>query len=477
MNIKSLATNNCFLSYKKKLGGIARPLDNEINHQELPIKGNIPKSISGTFYRNGPNQKTQPFSHHHLIDGHGMLHKFDIHNSRIYYTNRWINTKIFNLENKYNTGLTGSLIKPFCSHNKIKLLSSRERTRANTNVFKLKNMLYTFEEGGIPYITNQENLTHFYIFKDALKLKTTVTGHPKYDHDEKKLYCINWNGEDKYAACTVFSIDENHKCSNLKTVDMPYRAFIHDFAITKNYIIIPLFPCLVDYNANKKNVAHNVFSWNPELAAEIIILKKRNFEIVTSFKIDLCYALHTCNAYEQGDHIYLDLIAHDSPILLYNEESYTGKEKIRSQLTRLDLNLNSKKSNIIFLDSSDFLYNFPRIDDRLTGKKHRYIYATMTRNPNRNHILYNEFLVAFDTLNLQKKVFLYGQDWFFNEPIFVANHHSNYILSIVSNYKLNQSKLLFFNENDISTGPIAEGVISHMIPYGFHGHWSSVEEK
>ena len=470
------------MNIKKKLAVIARPLDKEHSEIDLPYEGCLPLDISGNYYRNGPNQKYLPQAYHHLVDGHGMLHQFSIHNGKIIYSNRWIKTKIYNIEEKYSQGMVGGFLKPFESDPRVKHFSSRERTKANTHVVQMQDTIYAFEEGGIPYLLSEHGLSTKHALKDALHLKSTVTGHPKYDFFERKLYCLNWNGESEYPACTFFWIDESGKCHDFRVIDIPYRALIHDFAITEHYLIIPLFPCVVDYSKARRDPNQTPTSWQPELGAYIGVIEKTTGQVLMWFDVNTFYALHTCNAYEEGSSIILDLVAHDTPPILVDEEHLSGDTNIRSQLMRVHLDLATKSSQLYCLDNEEFLYNFPRINDTNLGRRHDKIFACMTKNSSRNGMLYNEFLVAFDAQTLQKNIFQYEADWFFHEPIIIprqlhAKERADLLLVLVSNDKMDISRLLLFDSDSIGSGPIMTANLPHMIPYGFHGCWHAKENN
>jgi carotenoid cleavage dioxygenase-like enzyme len=63
---------------------------------EATIRGQFPKWLSGTLYRNGPGRyEYTDKSHKHLFDGHSCLHKFEIKNGKCVYSNRFLETKSY----------------------------------------------------------------------------------------------------------------------------------------------------------------------------------------------------------------------------------------------------------------------------------------------------------------------------------------------------------------------------------------------
>lgn len=56
--------------------------------------GQVPKDISGTYIKNGPNTKFEnPGAH--WFDGAGMVHAFNFKDGELLYSNKWIETEIF----------------------------------------------------------------------------------------------------------------------------------------------------------------------------------------------------------------------------------------------------------------------------------------------------------------------------------------------------------------------------------------------
>ncbi|MES2203616.1 MAG: carotenoid oxygenase family protein [Pseudomonadota bacterium] len=460
---------NLFTTYQKKLSGINTPVETELHQISLAITGKIPKEIYGHYYRNGPNQKYIPGAYHHLIDGNGMIHQFSFNQGEIIYTNRWVRNKLFISEEKENRCLTSCNLKTGVDK-KILNFSSRERTRSNTHAIVVGGTLLAFEENGIPYQLSTNDLSTLGVLQEAVKYKTTVTGHPKYDKIEKKIYCLNWNLESHYPACTVFWLNETLNIVGFSEISVPYRAFIHDYAITENYILLPLFPCIAK-EESMSHFNHSTLSWQPTLPTKIGVIDKRTLQVIHWFEIEGCYALHTCNAYEKNGKIYFTLICHDHPTLLANENLNSN---MRSQLTTIILDITNNTANFTLLDAPNFCYHFPRIDDRKLGRYCDVIYACLTQNTTSEGMLYSESLIKINIYTGEKQIYTHGAGWYFNEPVFVPGQTSNYLIAIVTSTEENLSFLLLFNENDITCGPIASALLPHRIPYGFHGSWSEV---
>ena len=55
------------------------PISFEADAFDLPLRGEFPKELAGTLYRNGPNPQFAPRDpNHHWFIGDGMIHAFHI---------------------------------------------------------------------------------------------------------------------------------------------------------------------------------------------------------------------------------------------------------------------------------------------------------------------------------------------------------------------------------------------------------------
>ena len=75
----------------------------------------------------------------------------------------------------------------------------------------------------------------------------------------------------------------------MSNIKVPYRSFIHDFAITENYILVPIFPCIVNYEAAKLNPDQGVFQWQPERGSYVLVLDKNTHKTISCFDVDIIH--------------------------------------------------------------------------------------------------------------------------------------------------------------------------------------------
>ena len=91
-------------------GGYA-PIQMECDAPDLIIEGEIPPELEGTLYRIGPNPQFAPRGPYHWFAGDGMIHSFEIRNSRVAYKNRWVRTTNWALERAAGEALFSPLTR------------------------------------------------------------------------------------------------------------------------------------------------------------------------------------------------------------------------------------------------------------------------------------------------------------------------------------------------------------------------------
>ena len=128
-------------------GGYA-PIQMECDVADLVVEGEIPLSLNGIFYRNGPNPQYAPRGNYHWFAGDGMIHAFRIENGRVSYKNRWVRTVKWNKEREAGRSLFGAM-NPFDRDESVQGIETDGL--ANTNIIWHGNKLLALEEGHAPF--------------------------------------------------------------------------------------------------------------------------------------------------------------------------------------------------------------------------------------------------------------------------------------------------------------------------------------
>jgi carotenoid cleavage dioxygenase len=130
------------------------------------------------------------------------------------------------------------------------------------------------------------------------------------------------------------------------------------------------------------------------------------------FDVEPCYVFHPLNAYDDGDNVVVDVLRHPKMF----DRDFSGPNEGPSILHRWTVDLNAGKVREDQLD--DHGQEFPRVDERLVGKQHRFGYSvTIENGPGAGESLLKHDLVRGTTV-----VHTFGNGRQPGEFIFVPSH-------------------------------------------------------
>ena len=129
-------------------------------------------------------------------------------------------------------------------------------------------------------------------------------------------------------------------------------------------------PLIAVRRARRRTAPALPYRWNPDYPARIGMLPRdADGDAVRWFEIDPCYVFHTLNAYDDGDTVVVDVVRHPKMFATV----LTGPDEGPATLTRFTLDLATGTATEVGIDQRS--QEFPRHDERLTGRRHRYGYA------------------------------------------------------------------------------------------------------
>ncbi len=126
----------------------------------------------------------------------------------------------------------------------------------------------------------------------------------------------------------------------------------------------------------------------------------------------------------------------------------------------------------------DATMEFPRIDERRVGRRHRFGY-TVAREPGLEDSPLPEW-TAIRKYDLERGAIAtraLGAGHGVGEPLFVprgpgAAEDDGYVLFLAFDPERNASDFWVLDARDVAGEPIARVVLPHRVPYGFHGNWA-----
>jgi carotenoid cleavage dioxygenase len=194
------------------------------------------------------------------------------------------------------------------------------------------------------------------------------------------------------------------------------------------------------------------------------------------FRGDAAYVFHVMNAWEEGDKIFADVMQFEEPPLFpHADGSKPDPMKSRARLCRwtFDLKANTDRFTQDYLD--DLTGEFPRIDDRHAGSKHRHGWFACAA-PDRERRQSFDAIAHVDQGSARRGLYLLPQGDATSEPVFVPRapdsaEGDGWLLAVIWRGAERRSDLIVLEAGEIERGPVATVELSHRVPFGFHGNF------
>jgi carotenoid cleavage oxygenase len=464
------------------------PLDREYTLTDLQVEGRIPEYLDGRYLRNGPNPigEIDPELYHWFI-GDGMVHGIRIRDGKAeWYRNRWVRS-------------------PYASRMLGEAPTAEDRGAshigANTNVIGHAGKTIALVEGGV---SNYE-LTDELDTVGVCDFDGTVTGgytaHPKRDPETGELHAVSYSMlRGNTVQYSVIGTDGRAR----RTVDIEVTGspMMHDISLTEKHVVFYDLPVTFDTRqAATMTVPRGLrlparlllsavigriripdpvsarmpggktadrrfpYSWNPHYPARVGVMPRDGDNAdVRWFDVEPCYVFHPLNAYDDGDTVVLDVVRHPKMF----DTDHLGPNEGPPTLDRWTVDLADGKVRESRVD--DRGQEFPRVDERLVGKRHRYGYApTVGEGASGNEVLLKHDLVGG---NAQARSFGAGKalgEFVFHPSSPDAAEDDGVLMGYVYDRATDRSELAIVDAQTLQD--VASIKLPHRVPAGFHGNW------
>ena len=257
--------------------GFAPVLD-ELDLAALPVRGEIPRELAGTWLRNGPNPAYQPLSYVYPWDGDGMVHALRFQGGKVSYANRFVATKRLAAERQAGRALFGSLMRPAKPAETLLPPGTTQRDMmhlANTSVVHHAGRTLALWEGGLPYELDAQLATkgqHDF----GGRLRGAMTAHPKFDPVTGEMLVIRYAPQPPFLSFGSVNAAGDMTRMEVLAVDQPYM--VHDFICTARYAIFVLCPVLFGpqfAGLQANGTVRGPIAWEPGLGTRIAVLDRQ----------------------------------------------------------------------------------------------------------------------------------------------------------------------------------------------------------
>lgn len=472
------------------LEGPLAPIAQEYTLTDLEVAGTIPEYLDGRYLRNGPNpiEEVDPDTYHWFL-GDGMVHGIRIRDGKAeWYRNRWVRSP-------QATRLLGEPTRG--EH------FGTASVGANTNVIGHAGKTLALIESGVANYELTDELDTVGVCDFDGTLTGGYTAHPKRDPDTGDLHAVSYRVlQGNTVQYSVIGADGRAK--RIVDIEVTGCPMMHDFSLTEKHVILYDLPVTFDarqavaatvprglrlparlmlsalmtrvpipdpIKARKSGAPSSgqsfPYSWNPKYPARIGVMPREgNNADVRWFDVEPCYVFHPMNAYDSpaDNTIVLDVVRHQKMFAT----DHLGPNEGPPTLDRWTVDLADGKVRESRID--DRGQEFPRVDERLVGRRHRYGYAPhVAGGAETTDTLLKHDLVGSGFMSRSLGVGKTLGEFVFHPATTDAAEDDGVLMGYVYDRATDRSELAILDASTL--GDVARIKLPHRVPAGFHGNW------
>lgn len=425
------------------------PVAEEVTDTALRVIGTLPVELDGLFVRNGPNPLDigDPAKHHWFV-GDGMVHGVRIRRGEaLWYRNRYVRTdRVSRLSGQPSSGSARSPIDAVNTH--VQMFGDR--------IFAL------VESGPLPMTLSAELETLGYTDFGG-QLERGFAAHPHVDPVTGHWLALCYEAG-LTDSISFLQFDADLALAAKRDIAVSDGPMVHDFAFSERYVVVPDLP--VTWRQDLWDAGHNFpYRWNDNHPARIGLLSRSDpqAEIIWC-AIDPCYVFHFVNAFDDGDgDVIVDAVVFDKMF----DTVGIGPADGPSRIERWTISPGGGRVARTVMDER--IQEFPRIDERQTGQRHKHIYAAGIQSDRGS-------AYRLDALTGAKSAHDHGTLRFGSECVFVPRSQDallddGWVLTFVWDAQHNVSELVVIDTRSFEDPPVARILLPQRVPFGFHGSW------
>jgi carotenoid cleavage dioxygenase-like enzyme len=448
---------------KRFLEGSFAPVTEEISAFDLPVSGQIPAELNGRYLRNGPNPLGLDDPNYHWFLGAGMVHGVRLRDGKAeWYRNRWVRSRTV-------AQAHGEQWRQGPVHENMDFA-------ANTHIiFHGGRTLATVEAGPLPYELSYE-LDTIGPCDFGATLPGGFAAHTKLDRQTGELHAIAYFWAWDHVQHVVVDAAGTVK----STTDIPVTdgPMIHDFALTSRYVVLLDLP--VTFSLTAVAAGRELpYVWNPDHKPRVGLLPRDGSAAVQWIEVPPCWVFHCLNGYDDAHgRVVVDLCQ-------YNDSFDVSTLWAAHGPVTLDRWLIDPAAGTVTQSRLDGRgQEFPRVDDRIVSRPHRYGYSAVIGEVNRAITVAGDFtddafanaLIKHDLANGSAEMHEFGRDATAGEAVFApaspdAGEDDGYVMAYLHNPDRGASDLVILAAQDFSADPVARIHLPARVPLGFHGSW------
>jgi carotenoid cleavage dioxygenase len=264
------------------------------------------------------------------------------------------------------------------------------------------------------------------------------------------------------------------------TTDIPVAdgPMMHDFALTERYVVLLDLPVTFSMAAAAAGL-QLPYTWNPSHQPRVGLLPRAGTtREVRWFEVDPCWVFHTLNAYDDGDRVVVDLCRYEGS---YDLSALIGKGPLTLDRWTVD----PATGTVYQQRLDDRRQEFPRVDERVLSRPHRYGYSAVTGEVSGATVqmdgsfqdgAYADALLKHDLATGTVEAHRFPRDATVGEAVFAPStpesaEDDGYVMAFVHDPDRGAADLVILSAQDFAGAPVARVHLPARVPLGFHGSW------
>ena len=456
-----------------------RSLDEEQAYWIDEIEGTLPAELTGTLFRNGPGKlEIGGTSVQHPFDGDGMICAITLDKGRAHFRNRYVRTEGYVAEKAANKilyrGVFGTAREGGWWRN---AFDTKLKNIANTQVIYWGGKLLALWEAAEPHRLDPATLETqgLEYFNGKLKPGAAFAAHPWIDPQgpDGEACLVNFSIQAGLSfTLNLYELNQAGDIVRQQDHVIPGFAFIHDFAITKNYAIF--FQNPVKFNPlpfllGAKGAGESI-DFEPEKPTRVILVARDGKSKPQVLETKAGFIFHHSNAFEKDGKVFVDSICYASlpsvePGSDFRDVNFGRLDP--GQLWRFEMDLEAKTVDRSLLEAR--CCEFPVVHPDRVGREYQYSYMGAAVEIAGNMPL--QTLVKVDVTTGQETICSYAPNGFVNEPVFVPKpggaEEDGWLLSMVFDGVRDRSSVVVVDVKTMTQ--VSRLWLKHHVPYGLHG--------
>lgn len=432
------------------------------------VVGTAPPDLRGRLLRIGPNPQFDPLAPYHWFTGDGMVHAFTFVDGAVTYANRYVKTPKWRLEHQAGRALFASF-NPAAND---PLAAGRDGGVANTSIVQHAGRLMALNESFPPFALNAETLeSEGYLQGYGAR----VTAHPKIDPETGEMHWFAYGASGPFDRTIVYGVtDPQGRPEVRKRFTAPYASMIHDFLITEQYVLLPVTPLTASLERAQTGLPP--IAWDARLPTWLAVFRRDGAGDVRWFTGGGAHVFHGVNAWQDGDRLHADVFLYASAPMFPLSDGAPGENSL-ARLHRWTVDLASDSGDLQCAALDDLDGEFPRIDERWTGRPHDHLwFAADTADQNQAEPIRLNSLVHLQVSSGRRTISELPDGDLTSEPVFIPRpgctaEGDGWLSAVIWRAAENRSDLLLFEARDLGAGPVMTARLPWRVPFGFHGTW------